>query len=163
MNDSPNGPPSSGWRAPTLAETGGGLVIALIGIGAVVIASGYDFGTMRRMGPGFLPVVVGAVLAVIGIAIALRPEPRETDEPIAISWKKLRAPLFVFGAIAVWCALAEWAGLLIATAALVLVGSLAHPKPNAVRIAISLVVLPLLAVLVFRVGLGLPLNALPRF
>jgi putative tricarboxylic transport membrane protein len=47
----------------------GGLMM-LIGIGAAVTGSGYKFGSLARMGPGFMPVVLGIVLAFIGILIA---------------------------------------------------------------------------------------------
>src|ERR1700761_3330559 len=47
----------------------GGLMM-LLGIGAAVTGSGYKFGTLARMGPGFMPVVLGIVLAFLGILIA---------------------------------------------------------------------------------------------
>jgi len=47
----------------------GGLMV-LLGVGAAVTGSGYKFGTLARMGPGFMPVVLGVVLAFIGILIA---------------------------------------------------------------------------------------------
>ena len=47
----------------------GGLML-LLGVGAAVTGSGYKFGNLARMGPGFMPVVLGVVLAFIGILIA---------------------------------------------------------------------------------------------
>ncbi len=47
----------------------GGLMIVL-GAGAAVIGTGYKFGTLARMGPGFMPVVLGIALAFMGILIA---------------------------------------------------------------------------------------------
>ena len=47
----------------------GGLMV-LLGVGAAVTGSGYKFGSLARMGPGFMPVVLGVVLAFIGILIA---------------------------------------------------------------------------------------------
>jgi putative tricarboxylic transport membrane protein len=47
----------------------GGLML-LLGVGAAVTGSGYKFGSLARMGPGFMPVVLGVVLAFIGILIA---------------------------------------------------------------------------------------------
>jgi uncharacterized membrane protein YhdT len=47
----------------------GGLML-LLGVGAAVTGSGYKFGSLARMGPGFMPVVLGIVLAFIGILIA---------------------------------------------------------------------------------------------
>jgi hypothetical protein len=47
----------------------GGLML-LIGTGAAVTGTGYKFGSLARMGPGFMPVVLGIVLAFLGILIA---------------------------------------------------------------------------------------------
>ena len=47
----------------------GGLML-LLGVGAAVTGSGYKFGSLARMGPGFLPVVLGVLLAFLGILIA---------------------------------------------------------------------------------------------
>jgi hypothetical protein len=47
----------------------GGLMV-LLGVGAAVTGSGYKFGSLARMGPGFMPVVLGTVLAFLGILIA---------------------------------------------------------------------------------------------
>ncbi|MGO8910385.1 MAG: tripartite tricarboxylate transporter TctB family protein [Bradyrhizobium sp.] len=47
----------------------GGLML-LLGVGAAVTGSGYKFGSLARMGPGFMPVVLGIVLAFLGLLIA---------------------------------------------------------------------------------------------
>ncbi len=43
-----------------------GVLLITIGAGAVVIAQGYDVGTLKHMGPGFFPVILGCVLVLIG-------------------------------------------------------------------------------------------------
>ncbi len=47
-----------------------GALMLLIGVGAAVTGTGYKFGTLARMGPGFMPVMLGIVLAFLGILIA---------------------------------------------------------------------------------------------
>ena len=47
----------------------GGLML-LLGVGAASMWMGYKFGTLARMGPGFMPVVLGVVLALLGLLIA---------------------------------------------------------------------------------------------
>jgi uncharacterized membrane protein YhdT len=42
----------------------------LLGVGSVVQGTSYKLGTLARMGPGFMPVALGVVLAFIGILIA---------------------------------------------------------------------------------------------
>jgi hypothetical protein len=47
----------------------GGLML-LLGLGSALQGTSYKFGTLARMGPGFMPVVLGVVLALLGILIA---------------------------------------------------------------------------------------------
>ncbi|MDR3485494.1 MAG: hypothetical protein P4M05_11375 [Bradyrhizobium sp.] len=47
----------------------GGLML-LLGVGAAVTGSGYKVGSLAKMGPGFMPVMLGVVLAFLGILIA---------------------------------------------------------------------------------------------
>ncbi len=49
----------------------GGLFTA-IGVAALAMALEYPLGTPGRMGPGFFPVVIAALLALTGIGILLR-------------------------------------------------------------------------------------------
>ena len=48
----------------------GGLMI-LIGGGAAVIGTSYKVGTLTQMGPGFFPVCLGVMMAIMGVLIAL--------------------------------------------------------------------------------------------
>jgi hypothetical protein len=47
-----------------------GALMLMFGVGAAVTGTGYKFGTLARMGPGFMPVVLGVVLAFLGLLIA---------------------------------------------------------------------------------------------
>jgi putative tricarboxylic transport membrane protein len=47
----------------------GGLML-LLGVGAAVTGTGYKLGSLERMGPGFMPVMLGVVLAFLGVLIA---------------------------------------------------------------------------------------------
>jgi hypothetical protein len=47
-----------------------GALMLVLGVGAAVTGTGYKFGTLARMGPGFMPVMLGIVLAFLGILIA---------------------------------------------------------------------------------------------
>src|SRR5262245_11486921 len=47
----------------------GGLMLIAIGAAAVLIARDYPFGTALRMGPGYFPVILGALLILFGLAI----------------------------------------------------------------------------------------------
>ena len=47
----------------------GGLML-LLGVGEAVTGSGYKVGSLAKMGPGFMPVMLGVVLAFLSILIA---------------------------------------------------------------------------------------------
>ena len=46
----------------------GGIIVAL-GLAFAIGAGGYELGTAFRMGPGYLPLVLGGLLAMLGLAI----------------------------------------------------------------------------------------------
>ena len=133
-----------------------GLIFIAIGGGFVLLAQQYRLGDMHRMGPAMFPTLVGALLAVLGVIIALRalafegePVPRFCLRPIGVSL----LAIVLFGVAL------QWLGLIAAVAVLVLVGAYAardvRPLENlalaAVMIAFSV------AVFVWLLGLPLPL------
>lgn len=133
----------------------GGLVIALVGIYVSILAIGYELGDLRRMGPGFFPLAAGCLLVLFGTSITIwvrEVEPQFDD----MRWQ---AALSVFAAILAWGLLLEPFGLIPATAALVLIAALAHPKPHLYRIIGTVVLLPLIGWLVFIKGLGIQVPA----
>ncbi|WP_277024570.1 tripartite tricarboxylate transporter TctB family protein [Paracoccus hibiscisoli] len=48
-----------------------GVSAMLIGLFVIAVTSDYGFGTPRRMGPGFFPMILGGLLTVIGLLITL--------------------------------------------------------------------------------------------
>src|SRR4030095_5692742 len=99
-----------------------GLIFIAIGGGFILLAQQYRLGDMHRRGAALLPTVVGALLAAVGLIIALRsfaldgaPVPRFEARPIGVSI----LAIVLFG-IAL-----QWLGLLAAVAVLVLVGAYA--------------------------------------
>lgn len=63
-----------------------GLLLALAGIAFAYFGSAYHFGTPRSMGAGFLPVVLGCLLAILGgiviIGALINPGPKVSDFPL---------------------------------------------------------------------------------
>jgi hypothetical protein len=49
-----------------------GGIFVLIGGAFVVGSLGYELGTPLRMGPGYFPLLVGAILAALGLSIVLK-------------------------------------------------------------------------------------------
>lgn len=59
-------------RSRSLPHVLAGGIFVLIGGGFVVGSLGYELGTPLRMGPGAFPLLVGAVVAVLGLAIVIK-------------------------------------------------------------------------------------------
>jgi hypothetical protein len=133
-----------------------GLIFIAIGGGFVLLAQQYRLGDMHRMGPAMFPTLVGALLAALGLIVALRSfaldgaaVPRFDARPIGVSI----LAIVLFG-IAL-----QWLGLVAAVAVLVLVGAYAardvRPLEN-LALAAALIVFSV-AVFVWLLGLPLPL------
>jgi hypothetical protein len=65
-----------------------GIICIVVGLGAVLEASRYTIGSLSRMGPGFYPAVLGALLALVGVmitgaALAFAPAPDDADPLLA--------------------------------------------------------------------------------
>src|SRR3954470_11588494 len=120
--------------------------------------SGLALGTSARMGPGYFPTVLGAILALLGLASIVRSflRPGEGIEPIA--WKPLT---LILGAIVLFGLLLDRVGAVLAFAVLIVVSAVAsrYSRPNAASIG-ALVGIVLFCVLVFVKGLGVPMPLL---
>lgn len=141
---------------------GGGLALAA-GLAVAWVGAGYEVGSARRMGPGWFPVALGLLMAGLGglLAVAsLRPPavPEAADDP-----PDARAALAVGGGIAAFAGLLQPAGLVPATVALVLIAGLGGARLGLGRQMVLAGALAALGLLVFRLGLGLPLRPLAGF
>jgi hypothetical protein len=103
-----------------------GALMLLLGVGAAVTGSGYKFGNLARMGPGFMPVVLGVVLAFLGILIAgtalASSEPDDSrflpDNPQLFGW------LCIIGGPILFIILGQFGGMIPAVFACVFVCAL---------------------------------------
>ena len=135
-----------------------GLIFLFFGALAAYVARDYPMGSAVRMGPGYFPYLLGILLALLGVAICIkslviRGERIEAASP--------RALLLVLGAVGVFAATIEIAGIVIATVLLVGVGAAASPESRLREVAVLIVFLLALAVGVFTYGLGLPFKIFP--
>ncbi len=129
----------------------GGL-LAVVGLFAVAQGLAYDIGTVRRMGPGFFPVVVGLVLVLAGIAIALIDGRRATE--LQAPRHNFRALILITTAMAAFALLIRPAGMVPAVCAAVFLASLADPGMKPGTAALVAVAMSVLSVIVFIWGLG---------
>lgn len=134
-----------------------GLLTVLVGGFAVWEASGYPFGQLARIGPGFFPVAIGILIIVLGVGILFEREPRLDAHTSDGGKFGLRAFFFVPASVLVFIVLAGRFGVMPAVSALVLISALADPEyPVKQAVALS-VILAIMASLIFVLGFGLPL------
>ena len=151
----------------TKDHVGGGLLL-VTGIAVVIAGVGYGMGTLRQMGSGFFPVVLGALLALVGallLASAGR-VPGGAAEPPAemahlagpvVQW---RGWLCIVAGLLAFVVLGQHGGLVPASFASVFIAALGD-RANSVRAAATLAaVLTVAGVAVFHFGLHM---ALPLF
>ncbi|WP_269749825.1 tripartite tricarboxylate transporter TctB family protein [Roseococcus microcysteis] len=115
----------------------------------------YSIGTLRRMGPGFFPAVLGGLIAVFGVLIALPAFFREGD-PLGFEGRPF---LMVCLSIGVFAFVLERLGMVPAIFALVFCAAFAKPGPNLIENLGLSVFLAVAAVAVFIWGLGIPIQA----
>ncbi len=168
--DSGNQPEAATISNPPTARTGiaalirgpkdfwTGVIYVLFGGLAFWIARDYGFGTASRMGPGYFPTVLGALLVLIGVISLVRSfiVPGEPLGDFAI-----KAGFLIILATVLFGFLINRAGLIIALLALVLVSAAASEKFRFEWMAIlGLIVLIAFCALVFVMGLGVPMPLL---
>jgi hypothetical protein len=135
----------------------GGLGLAAVGLFAVVYGQRYEFGDLNRMGPGYFPVVLGLMLAVLGALIAL-PAFFRRGEPVTLAWKTFG---LVMACILVFAFTLKLLGLVLATALAVFVASLADNAPGWKWRFVTAAGIALVTWVVFKFGLGMVLPTWP--
>ncbi|TKT76299.1 tripartite tricarboxylate transporter TctB family protein [Aquamicrobium sp. LC103] len=132
----------------------GGALLVIVGlVFSWYAATHYDLGTLRRMGPGMFPAALGIVLAGFGAIMAVPAFFRRGEVPSVRIW----TPLFVLTGVAGFAVLIRPFGLIPAILAVSIISSFAELKVRPISLTILSVSLCVIAWLVFRVGLGLPI------
>jgi hypothetical protein len=128
-----------------------GLIFLGVGILAIAQAVDYPLGTLRTMGPGYFPILVGVLLCGVGLALVGKSTAGEAEEPVTISlW-----PLFlVLGGLLVFALILLKAGLFAAIVLLVMIVSGASGKYGLLRSAALALLLAVACVSVFVLALG---------
>lgn len=134
--------------------------VCLVAVGALGLWGVQDLPIeeLRRMGPGYFPAIVSTLLILVGIAIASRPL---WTRPEAIAHVDWRAFLVTSASIVFFAFALRPLGVLIATAGLVSIVSLASPGIRWRTILVLSMVLPAIVIALFVFGLGIPLTIWP--
>ena len=135
-----------------------GLMFIGFGILAIVVARDYPMGSAGRMGPGYFPTYLGALMIVIGAIMTGRGFRAQGEDVGPIGWRPL---LWLSAAFAAFGLLIEGAGFVLALAALIIASSLAGRDTRLLELAVLIVVLITASVALFIYGLELPYPLFP--
>ena len=148
----------------------GGTLFAVIGLLFAVIARGvpgltfmpgYSMGTPARMGPGFFPFYLGALLFLLGVGIAVngvRGKPGPDTAVETFHWGPI---LYVLGGVVIFGLLLKPIGMLLAGLILVVVASLGSHEFKLRPVLLLGLVLTIFCAFVFVGGLKLPIPLCP--
>jgi hypothetical protein len=134
----------------------GGFALVALGLFAALYAQRYEIGELQEMGPGYFPVALGILLAILGLFIAIPAFFREGTS-IEIEWKSL---LWVLLSIAIFAIALTTAGLIIATILSVLAATVPSKSSWKTRVILALCVAAI-TYSVFLFGLGMVLPVWP--
>jgi hypothetical protein len=135
----------------------GGLML-LLGVGAAVTGSGYKVGSLAKMGPGFMPVLLGVVLAFLGILIAgtALGSPQADDNKFLPDNPQWLGWLCILGGPVLFIILGQYGGMIPAVFACVFVSALGDKTATYKSSAILAAGVTVFGVLLFHYLLSIP-------
>jgi len=146
-------------RPARRADLWGGLLFASLGGLAVWAGADYPLGASSRIGPGYLPRLLGILMAALGAALLVRSLWTREAVDTAIAW---RPAALVLASIVAFALMFEATGLVPAVLVSVAIANYATPE-NRWTTAIGLgALLAFFAWALFVKGLALPLPVWSR-
>jgi uncharacterized protein YggT (Ycf19 family) len=130
-----------------------GGIFVLMGGAFVVGSLSYELGTPLRMGPGYFPLLVGVILAALGVAIVLKG--LIAGEAISFGVVPWRAVVAISVALVFFAFTVEGLGFVPASAVTALLSTLASPQLRPLRSVAVAAGLTVASTLIFIVGLQL--------
>jgi len=139
-----------------------GVMFLAVGLAFVGLARNYELGTAQRMGPGYFPTALGALLAVLGLIVAIKGLTRE-ERGGDIARFHFGPLAVVLGAVALFALLLRPAGLVAALTVLIGVSAYASHEFRLREVVPLAAFLVVLVLAVFIWGLGLVVPVWPAF
>jgi hypothetical protein len=143
-------------RVKSPQDLGAGLAFALIGLAGLYFGSDLAFGSSSRMGPGYFPILLSALIITVGIVVGFR---GVTIEGPPIEPVQLRPILFIIAAILIFGFLIESIGLALTAILLTMLAAHARREVKLSETILLGVGLAIFTVVVFVYVLGQPLPA----
>lgn len=139
-----------------------GVMFFAIGMIYLVLSQQYHVGTAAKMGPGFFPMMLGGLLAFLGLIIFAGAFARSNDE-LRLTPIGFREIGLILGSVALFAALLPSMGIVVALVVLLGVSALASHDFSIRDTLIAIAVLAIFSYLVFVKGLELQFPLWPTF
>lgn len=139
-------------RAAQYADIAIALVLLAVGLGFTIIAYGHGLGSMRRIGAGAMPFLIGCALCLCSLIClfgALRGRIQvDVSPPLPVA--------LVLIAVVAWALMVEPFGLVPATVVLMLIGTFAYGPIRWISTSIVIAAMCVGCVALFIYGFRLP-------
>lgn len=137
----------------------GGAIMALAGAGFLLASlNGLEIGTAFRMGPGYFPMLLGGLLAAIGLILilgSLRAQPAGAEPSAPFPW---RSVIFICLGPLAFALTVRGAGLVPSLILSSGLAALASPEITPRRLVMTVAGITAFCVLLFHYGLSLPIQ-----
>ena len=124
------------------------------------LIGGYQMGSSVRMGPAYLPVVLGGLLAVLGAIVVFSSLATEGPDVAKFHFRPL---IFIAISSLAFAYLLKPLGLVLASVILIFICAYGGHEFKWKEVAVMSVILAIFSVLVFVKGLSLPFPVCPDF
>jgi hypothetical protein len=142
----------------------GAVICVLLGTGVLVLGFTYGVGTLREMGSGFIPVAIGALLILVGIAIGATAVPRSQEASVVDAHRGIgdggpawRGWVCIVGGLVAFVVLGNWGGLMPASFFAVFISALGDRNNTVKSAAILAAIVTSVGIVVFYYLLSLQL------
>ena len=138
-----------------------GLLFLVLGVGFLIYAQDYSLGNSRRMGPAFFPTLLAIIQIVMALLVLVLAFARQNadEEPMAAT--DFKGMGLILASVLVFAQALPIVGFAVATPILVMLSAMASPESTWKERIWLAIILTISCILVFRVGLEMPLKVWP--
>ena len=140
-----------------------GLMFVVIGVGFAWGATNYNFGSSARPGPGFFPMGLGLLMAILGAVVLFKALVIETEDGDPIGPWAFRPLLILMAAVGLFGYTLPLLGMAVALPIMIVMSSLAGDEFHWKDAIISVIVLTAGSWFIFIYGLKLVIPLWPKF
>ncbi|MFZ9161478.1 MAG: tripartite tricarboxylate transporter TctB family protein [Burkholderiaceae bacterium] len=138
-----------------------GLLFLAFGLGFLIYAQDYSLGNSRRMGPAFFPSLLAVMQIILALVVIGLAYVKQNADDEAMPQTDLRGMGLVLASVLLFAQLLPLVGFALATPVLVVLSALASPESTWKERVLLAIVLTIGCILVFKVGLEMPLKVWP--